>query len=199
VKNERTTLMQKPTEAQPDEAALLTQAMAGDLAARTRLIDRYYLEIQDYLRVVTRHPQDAEDLVQETCVKLLQRLNAGDPWRGSLRVWLYATARNVWRNHRRRIWGWAPVIPRDSDSDSDPDPSPVQQLETEDSRAAFWRRAREHLPARQFEALYLHTVKELSLEATAGVLGGSVNGARHLCERARLALHIANISEEDLP
>jgi RNA polymerase sigma-70 factor (ECF subfamily) len=57
--------------------------------------------------VLVRHHQDAEDVVQETFVKLLQHLqSAGNT--DNLRGWLFTVAAHAARDRQRRRWRWLP-------------------------------------------------------------------------------------------
>lgn len=56
-----------------------------------------------YARAIARHPQDAEDLVQETYLRAL-RAGIPDLPQQELKAWLMAILRNAWLNtlrHRR--------------------------------------------------------------------------------------------------
>jgi RNA polymerase sigma-70 factor, ECF subfamily len=49
---------------------------------------------------LTRHQQDAEDLVQRTCVRALERQQQWNP-EGSALSWLYAIMHSIWLNEMR--------------------------------------------------------------------------------------------------
>ena len=59
------------------------------------------------LRLTGRDRQRAEDLVQETLLRAWQHPEALDPARGSVRAWLFTTARNLaidaWRRRSARV------------------------------------------------------------------------------------------------
>jgi RNA polymerase sigma-70 factor, ECF subfamily len=57
--------------------------------------------------VLVRHRQDAEDVVQETFLKLLQHIEAGGE-RSNLRGWLFTVAAHAARDRQRRRWKWLP-------------------------------------------------------------------------------------------
>src|SRR5437016_14187928 len=59
------------------------------------------------LRMCSGDRQRAEDLVQETLLRAWQHPEALDPQRGSVRAWLFTTARNLaidaWRRRTSRV------------------------------------------------------------------------------------------------
>src|ERR1043165_2470476 len=59
------------------------------------------------LRLTSGDRQRAEDLVQETLLRAWQHPEALDPDRGSVRAWLFTTARNLaidaWRRRAARV------------------------------------------------------------------------------------------------
>jgi RNA polymerase sigma-70 factor (ECF subfamily) len=52
-----------------------------------------------------RHHQDAEDVVQETFLKLLRHLTAGERTE-NIHGWLFTVAANALRDRQRRRWRW---------------------------------------------------------------------------------------------
>jgi RNA polymerase sigma-70 factor (ECF subfamily) len=91
--------------------------------------------------VLLRNPQDAEDVVQETYLKLLNHLQAGGD-RTNLRGWLFTVAAHACRDRIRRRARW---IPWTSTNDR-----PVQppSLPDEDGRIRAVRDAMQRLGAR---------------------------------------------------
>jgi RNA polymerase sigma-70 factor (ECF subfamily) len=83
-------------------AALLDRAGDADLAARLRrrdphamslLYDRYGRLCYSVIRRIVRH-DDAEDLLQETFLRIWNRIHGFDPGRGALGPWILTVARN---------------------------------------------------------------------------------------------------------
>jgi RNA polymerase sigma-70 factor (ECF subfamily) len=75
-------------------------AVAGDAPARTELVSRHRASVTRYLRRLTQHDAQADDLTQETFVTALAHLAT---WRGdgSSRGWLLSIARSQWLMSRR--------------------------------------------------------------------------------------------------
>ena len=88
-----------------------------------------------------RHSQDAEDVVQETFLKLLQHLEAGGDT-GNLRGWLFTVAAHAARDRQRRRMRW---VPWGSDHDRAVEPPP---LADEDGRHLALRASLRHLSDR---------------------------------------------------
>ena len=62
-----------------------------------------YLDgLYGYAMVLSRNRTEAEDLVQETCLRALRAIGLrGD---GSVKGWLFTILRNIWLNQLRRWW-----------------------------------------------------------------------------------------------
>jgi RNA polymerase sigma-70 factor (ECF subfamily) len=75
---------------------------SGDVAALKRLMDAYWKPLFAYATRVLQQPDSAEDIVQETFVRLWERRCEWRP-EGSLRGYLYRIARNLAFNERRRV------------------------------------------------------------------------------------------------
>ena len=85
-------------EAVDDDAALLEAWRAGDQAAGDRLVRRHFAVIYRFFR--NKVDGDVDDLVQKTflkCTNARASIREG----GSFRAYLFATARNVLKDHYR--------------------------------------------------------------------------------------------------
>lgn len=91
--------------------------------------------------VLVRHHQDAEDVVQETFLKLLGHLDAGGDT-ANLRGWLFTVAAHAARDRQRRRGRWVPWLPGHDARV----PPPV--LPDEDGRLKGAREALQRLPER---------------------------------------------------
>ncbi|HEV2389050.1 MAG TPA: sigma-70 family RNA polymerase sigma factor [Candidatus Acidoferrales bacterium] len=80
------------------EVARLRQS---DPEALGRLLDRYQHRLYRYLCRLVRNPQTAEDLFQQTWVRVIERIRQYDPSR-SFEAWLFSVARNLAIDHLRR-------------------------------------------------------------------------------------------------
>jgi RNA polymerase sigma-70 factor (ECF subfamily) len=90
----------KPSEADPD-LALVHEAAAGSRQAFERLLRRHYDRMHRIAWRMTGSVHDAEDVTQEVCCALVERLGA---FRGEARftTWLSGIVLNACRDHLRR-------------------------------------------------------------------------------------------------
>jgi RNA polymerase sigma-70 factor (ECF subfamily) len=165
-----------------DESALMQAVAGGEEAAFTVLFRRYQRRIFRFACRITGSFEAAEDLTQECFVRVLRSAGRFDPSRGSLRVYLYATARNLAIRASQK---------RGSDEDEDTavdtldaaaGPEAVLlDLEASDVvKKAVWS-----LPEAQREALILVEYEELALSEAAEVLEIDIGAVKSRVHRAR--------------
>lgn len=115
--------------------------MDGTSEAARALFQAHGGAVYRFAAVLVRHHQDAEDVVQETFLKLLRHLEAqGDTT--NLRGWLFTVAAHAARDRQRRRMRWIPWRPAHDGRV----PPPV--LADEDGRLKSARDALQHLPPR---------------------------------------------------
>ena len=98
--------------------------------------------IYRFAAVLVRHHQDAEDVVQETFVKLLAHLEAGGDLTNP-RGWLFTVAAHAARDRQRRRMRWIPWTAAHDRR------VPPPRLADEDGRLACARAALQRLPERE--------------------------------------------------
>src|SRR5215467_11914288 len=74
----------------------------GDLNALSTLIARYQNRLYRYLLRLVRQPAEAEDLFQQTWLRVAEKIQSYDPSR-NFDAWLFTLARNLAFDHFRRI------------------------------------------------------------------------------------------------
>lgn len=74
----------------------------GDLDALSELISRYQNRLYRYLLRIVKQPAEAEDLFQQTWVRVVEKIRRFDPSR-NFDAWLFTLARNLAIDHLRRI------------------------------------------------------------------------------------------------
>ncbi|HTQ11356.1 MAG TPA: RNA polymerase sigma factor [Fimbriimonadaceae bacterium] len=133
----------------------------GDAWATESFVLAHYASVFRFLRHLTRHREEAEDLTQQAFIKAKLQI-ASYRAKASLRTWLFRIALHEythWRRRRRRLVGLDQAPAR-------VEPAYDACIETEALLDAL-----ERLPDRAREAFLLFEIQELSIEETARVLG----------------------------
>lgn len=94
---------------------LVRRLSRGDAVALRQLMDRYKGPLHGYLCRLLASPQDAEDLLQDTFVRVLRHAARFDAKR-TFRPWLYSIATNLARNTFRSR-SYRDAVPLDRDDD----------------------------------------------------------------------------------
>jgi RNA polymerase sigma-70 factor (ECF subfamily) len=153
--------------------------------ART-LFQEHGAAVYRFAAVLLRHHQDAEDVLQETFLKLLQHLRA-ERDAGNLRGWLFTVAAHAARDRQRRRQRWLPWTPQ-----YDARVSPVG-LPDEDGRLHAAREVLRQLSARDrlLLALRAEGLSYRDIAAAAGIRETSVGKllARAIARCARGGNH----------
>jgi RNA polymerase sigma-70 factor, ECF subfamily len=133
-----------------------------------------YLDgLYGYAMVLSRNNAEAEDLVQETCLRALRGMN-GLRSNDSAKSWLFTILRNVWLNQLRHRRTAPELIELDADgndasepadSTQDPHADYVSQAAREQVRAAI-----QQLPVEFREIIILREYEELSYQEIAALL-----------------------------
>ena len=107
-------------------ADMLSVARARDRAAFMRLYDHFMPRLCLYLRGVGVPEAVAEELAQESMLRLWQRAAAYDPGRSALATWLFRIARNLQIDRLRREAGHVRVGEAAIDAEWDAAPSTTE-------------------------------------------------------------------------
>ena len=155
----------------PSDDELMRGLAQGDGDAADRLVERHGAPIFAYLRRIARSRETAEDLFQETWIRVVRYCGGYRAGRG-VRPWLYRIALNVARDHLRRETAarrggaaWRVEMPDEVAAE----PAELQPGEAAE-RAGALRRAVDTLPAKFREAVELRYFQDLPLEEVARVL-----------------------------
>lgn len=159
-----------------------------------RTIDEIVLEALDALRAMAHRlatsPEEAEDLVQETCIRALRKgaVLAAHP---CPEAYLFRILRNLWHDRHRRRLAAPPVVSMEGLRTADGDiplargsshdvPAVVRDSLDEDVQQAL-----DALPEAFRTALWLREVEGLSYEEIATRLGIPPGTVRSRLSRAR--------------
>src|SRR6201986_2698730 len=81
-------------------ADLLVRCQAGEKAAWDALVDAYWQRLFGYALRATSNPELAQDLVQETFLRIVQKLHSYDD-QGKFEAWLFRILVNLVRDNGR--------------------------------------------------------------------------------------------------
>jgi RNA polymerase sigma-70 factor (ECF subfamily) len=175
--------------------ALILEYYAGSDAAFSELHAQFWHVLIRFLVHLGAEPFLAEDLAQETMYRIARTRLGGarfDPDEGSFNGWALRTARNIWRDHRkrcsRRIREAEPIEFAAPDGFPPPEPSQPAGQETDllahetsgEVRAMLVR-----LPEAQREVVLLHDFENLTYDQIGRILGIP---AATVASRRKLAL-----------
>ncbi|HEV2351112.1 MAG TPA: RNA polymerase sigma factor [Terriglobia bacterium] len=178
----------------PTEAQEITRGLRRrDPDLLDQLIEQYHYRLFRYLLSLTGNREAAEDLFQETWIRVLERGHQyNQKWKFG--TWLFTIARNLFVDAMRRknpvagsnvedlegASGFADTVPSDL-----PSPFELQSQREESDRVA---RALECLSASYREVLVLRFQEDLSLEEIATVVAAPIPTVKSRLYRGMEAL-----------
>lgn len=166
----------------PDEE-LLAAFLRGEREMFAELVNRYEGPLYGFICRLTGRPHDADDLFQETFVRVFQK---GGTFGGdsSFKTWLYAIAANLCRSHGRKLQRQARVL---AESDAVPAGGPPSPNEAAEAREIGERigEAVSRLPHDQREVFILKTYHEMTYPQIAQAVRRPVGTVK---SQMRLAL-----------
>jgi RNA polymerase sigma-70 factor (ECF subfamily) len=162
---------------------LAREARAGSGRSFEELARRYKRRLFAYLRSKVGSDQDAEDMVQDTFLKLYRNIGSYDP-AYRFTTWLYTSANRLAIDaHRKK----AVVITRIDVEDLGGYQEPAPATAAEAGASGLWNAAR-GLGETRFQVLWLRYGEDMSIEEIAAVIGRTRLAVRVLLHRARAAL-----------
>jgi RNA polymerase sigma-70 factor, ECF subfamily len=171
-------------EADDPDIESLRAAAAGDAAACRRLVDRHLRPLHAFAARILDDASEAEDVCQESFMKLWQFAPQWTPGRARVATWLYQVALNACRDRQRRRRPQALADPDELQADT----AGPGRLQERAETGALVRQAMERLPERQREALVLFHFEGHTQSEAAAVLDVSVDALESLLARARRTL-----------
>jgi RNA polymerase sigma-70 factor, ECF subfamily len=162
----------------------------GDLDALGELLARYQNRLYRYLLRLVREPAEAEDLFQQTWLRVVQKIRAFDPSR-NFDAWLFTLARNLAIDHLRRIRPQSLDEPVSGEQSAECRTDRLVSTESLpfDRALAAERRSRvaeaiERLPAIYREVLALRFEEEMKVEEIAQVVGAPLSTVKTRLRRS---------------
>jgi RNA polymerase sigma factor (sigma-70 family) len=169
-----------------DDTECVMLARRGEGKAFSELVARYQDRIYRFLLRLTRSPDDALELTQDTFMRAYQGL---DRWRPDalFKTWLFRIARNAAFDRLRRD-KLVEFVEIEEDAElPDPAAGPEAIVETA-QRYRLLEAALARLPADHREILLLREIEEMSYDDIAVVLNLNVGTVKSRIARARAAL-----------
>jgi RNA polymerase sigma-70 factor, ECF subfamily len=172
------------------DSELLRRCRAGDQAAWGELVARHTRKVFGLAYRFVGRVDEAEDLTQETFVKVYQNLERYRDSDGSFPTWLMTVARNQAIDHYRRRKEERlrrTDEPDGMDSLSSPEEGPLLSLERQE-RVELVRGGLRALPVDLREPLILCDLQGLPYEEAAAILHVPLGTVKSRINRGRLEL-----------
>jgi len=162
----------------------------GDLNALSELISRYQNRLYRYLLRMVRQPAEAEDLFQQTWLRVVEKIRAFDPTR-NFDAWLFTLARNLAIDHLRRVEPRSLDEPVSDDPGAETaadklasrEPLPLDHVAANE-RAMHVATAMTTLPLVYREVLTLRFEEEMKIEEIARVVGAPLSTVKTRLRRS---------------
>jgi RNA polymerase sigma-70 factor (ECF subfamily) len=180
---------------QTEEKELVRRAIGGDLRAKAEIVRRHQDLVYNLALKLTGNPGDAETVLQESFLKIFEKL-AGFRQESSLRTWIYRITANEALMLLRRRKGAPVSMDLDSDDEILPrysrmlaslDRNPLELLLDNEFKTAL-EKALVDLPDSWRVPFVLKDIEGLSLAEVADDLGITVPAVKAALHRARVAL-----------
>lgn len=177
----------------------LTRLRDGDVQAVVPLMERYQHRLYRYLLRLVWQEATAEDLFQQTWIRVMERISTYDPNR-NFESWLFTVARNLALDHLRRYEPESldePLSSGDTRAEwvADSGPGALEQLMSQE-RGGWLLVALSELPPVFREVLTLRFEEEMKIEEIAVVLGVPLGTVKTRLHRA--LKHLRRAIEEKM-
>src|SRR5579863_10368042 len=173
---------------------VIVRMRRGDPDALAALISRYQHRLYRYLLRLVREPAAADDLFQQTWLRVMEKIGRYDT-RRNFEAWLFSVAHNL------AIDSWRGKRGESLDDPGDSDDLPSQRLRSGDpdalerlldfERGAMLAACMHELPAIHREVLTLRFEEDMQLEDIAEVAGVPLSTVKSRLRRALDGLRAA--------
>jgi RNA polymerase sigma-70 factor (ECF subfamily) len=166
-----------------DETEVVAGLRRGDPASFDSAFARYRPRVYSFLVRLSRRRDLAEDLLQETFVRLARHAGRLAP-DTRLASWLFKVARNLWVSHCRTAAALGQLEDVLAETEPPRGPTPFEELAANELQRRL-ERAVAALPPTYREAILLVGVAELTPAEAAAILEISPEALRQRLSRAR--------------
>jgi RNA polymerase sigma-70 factor (ECF subfamily) len=169
-----------------DVRVLVSRAQEGERDALEELYLLHFDRVYSYLQLTVGNRHDAEDLTNQTFVKMLESIERFEWRKAPFSAWLFRIAHNLAVDHFRSRKRWQP-------EEEPPEPRDAEHRSAEDEALhALGRRSMlamiEDLSDDQQQVLTLKFVFNFSNGEAASILGKSEGAVKSLQHRALASL-----------
>lgn len=175
--------LQHPAQSAALDSRTISRAKLGDIDAFTAIVEAYHARCVRFARAMLRNPDDAEDMVQETFVRLYRALPRYEE-RQRFESWLFQilgnccrTANTAFQRHASRTTRDEEAVERVPSLDD-----PAAQFDHEWSEAV--KRALAEVPEYNREIFLLHYIEGFSYEEVERMTGVKQSALKMRVKRA---------------
>ena len=166
-----------------DDGQIIRRCLDGQMGMMDLLIDRHKTDLYSLCLKLTRSGPDADDLFQDTWVKVMKSLDSYNP-EHRFKTWLFAICMNRYRDlyrWRRRWWRRVRRLGEEGSPEGEPrpddelaameagEPNPEEQAISQEKRGAV-REALDRLDDPFRLPILLHYFQDLSVAEIARIL-----------------------------
>ena len=174
-----------------EEVELARALSAGEPGAFERFVEHFRSKIFNYGWQICGRPQDAEDIAQETLLRIFQHSDQlREP--GHLCAWVFRIAKNACLMQKRKsVFAPEYELPLDQFSTSsevtDASRLPDEEIQWDEVRAVLHRLIAD-LPMDYRAVVLLRDIEEFSTQETAQILDLTTDAVKTRLHRARAAM-----------
>ena len=167
-----------------DEYDLVKKSVDGDQSAYQHLLDQHLSSVSNFVMRMMANAAEADDIIQETFIRLWTHGHKFDPRKAKLTTWLHNIAHNLCIDHFRKFNRMVNESPDDEVSDQ---AGPEEKFMQQDMAATI-QDAMMRLPEKQRSAIIMCHYQGFSNRDAAKMLDVSVDALESLMARGRRKL-----------
>lgn len=169
-----------------DDRKLIENYLKGDEKALELLIRNYLNSVYNFVLGYVNNPRDAEDIVQETFVRVWRHLKKFDPKKGIFKTWIFAIAKNAaidFLRTKKKLMSFSEM------TDLIPDPAPpLFELVEQRGMSQNIKIAIANFSDKYRQVFSLRYEQDFTFQQIAKSLGESLNTVKSRYRRALIIL-----------